>query len=255
MADTPAVQLYALAGGEVTVAGADWADFADDGAYSDRSAPLVLPVPAFLVRHPQGDLIWDTGMSRTRTDLGEWATPGPSLVGQLRQLGLEAKEIRFLALSHGHWDHSGNAGLFTGSTWIVNPLERAAMFDADARRSQAMDDYGALESVDTLLITEDHDLFRDGSVVIVQAPGHTPGHSVLLLHLPGAGSILLSGDLWHMVESRRDRHVPNFNTDRDQTLASMDRVEAVAASVGARVIVQHDRADFEALPRFPQFLG
>jgi N-acyl homoserine lactone hydrolase len=255
VADTPAVQLYALAGGEVTVAGADWADFADDGAYDGRATVLTLPVPAFLVRHPQGDLIWDTGMSRTRTDLGDWATAGPSLADQLRQLGLEAGEIRFLALSHGHWDHSGNAGLFTGSTWIVNPLERAAMFDADSRASQAMDDYGSLESADTLLITEDHDLFRDGSVVIVQAPGHTPGHSVLLLRLPDAGPILLSGDLWHMVESRRDRHVPNFNTDRHQTLASMDRVEALIASVGARVIVQHDQADFDSLPQFPQFLG
>jgi N-acyl homoserine lactone hydrolase len=255
MADPPAVRLYTLDGGQVTVAGADWADFADDGAYSSRSAPLTLPVPAFLVRHPQGDLIWDTGMSRTRTDLGEWATPGPSLDDQLRNLGLEAAQIRFLALSHGHWDHSGNAGLFARSTWIVNPLERAAMFDAESRASQAMDDYGALESAETLPISEDHDLFGDGSVVIVQAPGHTPGHCVLLLFLPEAGPILLSGDLWHMVESRRDRHVPTFNTDRDQTLASMDRVEALVASVSARVIVQHDLADFEALPRFPQFLA
>lgn len=255
MTDTPAVRLYALAGGEVVVAGSDWADFADDGAYSDRTAALTLPVPAFLVRHPQGDLIWDTGMSRTRTDLGEWATPGPSLADQLRQVGLEPGEIRFLGLSHGHWDHSGNAGLFARSTWIVNPLERAAMFDAESRASEAMDDYGALESADTRLITEDHDLFGDGSVVIVQAPGHTPGHSVLLLRLPDAGPILLSGDLWHMVESRRHRHVPTFNTDRDQTLTSMDRAEALAASVGARVIVQHDQADFDSLPRFPRFLG
>lgn len=254
MADTSAVRLYTLDGGQVTVAGADRADFADDGAYADRTAPLTLPVPAFLVRHPQGDLMWDTGMSRTRTDLGDWATPGPSLGDQLHQLGLDTGEVRFLALSHGHWDHSGNAGLFARSTWIVNPLEQAAMFDAETRASQAMDDYGALEGSETSPISDDHDLFGDGSVVIVQAPGHTPGHCVLLLRLPNAGRILLSGDLWHLVESRRGRHVPTFNTDRDQTLASMDRVEALAASVGARVIVQHDPADFESLPRFPQFL-
>jgi glyoxylase-like metal-dependent hydrolase (beta-lactamase superfamily II) len=255
MTSTDAIRLHPLDGGRVTVAGSDWADFADDGAYDGRQTVLTLPVPSFLVRHPKGDLMWDTGMSPTRTDLGEGATPGPSLVDQLRELGVAPNEIRFLALSHGHWDHSGNAGRFARSTWIVNPLERDAMFDAESRASQAMDDYGELEGVDTLLISEDHDLFGDGSVVIIQAPGHTPGHVVLLVRLPDAGPVLLSGDLWHMSESRRDRHVPTFNTDRGQTLASMDRVEDLAASVGARVIVQHEPADFEALPRFPHFLG
>ena len=250
-----ALHLYALDGGRVVVAGAEWSEFADDGAYDGRTTVLPLPVPAFLVRHPRGDLIWDTGMSRTRTDLGDWATPGSSLVDQLQQLALAPGDIRFLALSHGHWDHSGNAGLFAAATWIVNPLERAAMFDAESRASQAMDDYGVLEAAETRLITDDHDLFGDGSVVIIQAPGHTPGHAVLLLRLPQSGPIVLSGDLWHMAESRRDRHVPTFNTDRAQTLASMDRVERLAASVGARVIVQHEPADFDALPRYPRFLA
>lgn len=255
MAALNELRLYALDGGRVVVAGSDWADFADDGAYDGRATTLTLPVPAFLVHHPRGELIWDTGMSLTRTDLGDWATPGPSLVDQLQQLGLAPDDIRFLALSHGHWDHSGNAGLFARSTWIVNPLERDAMFDAESRANQAMDDYGVLETADTRLITEDHDLFGDGTAVIIQAPGHTPGHAVLLLRLPQSGPILLSGDLWHMAESRRNRHVPAFNTDRAQTLASMDRVEELAASVGARVIVQHEPADFAALPAFPQFLG
>lgn len=216
---------------------------------------VTLPVSCFLVRHPAGDLLWDAGMSRTRTDLGEWATPGPSLVDQLSQVGVAPAEVRFLALSHGHWDHSGNAGLFASSKWIVNPLERAAMFDAESRASAAMDDYGALETADTLLITGDHDVFGDGSVVVVQAPGHTPGHSVLLLRLPDAGPILLSGDLWHMAESRTHRRVPTFNTDRAETRTSMDRVEALVTAVGARVIIQHEMADIEGLPRFPEYLG
>lgn len=250
-----AIRLYTLDGGRVLVAGADWAEFADDGAYDGRPTALTLPVPCFLVRHPQGDLMWDTGMSLTRTDLGDWATPGPNPVDQLHRLGLAPNDIRFLVLSHGHWDHSGNAGLFARSTWIVNPLERAAMFDDESRASQAMDDYGALETADTRLITADDDVFGDGSVVIIQSPGHTPGHTVLLTRLADAGPVVLSGDLWHLAESRRDRRVPIFNTDRDQTLASMDRVEALVAAVGARVIVQHEPADFQALPRFPQFLG
>lgn len=113
-----------------------------------------------------------------------------------------------------------------------------------------MDDYGALETAETRLITEDHDVFGDGSVVVIQAPGHT----VLLVRLAEAGPILLSGDLWHLAESRRHRRVPTFNTDRAQTLASMDRVEALVTATGARVIVQHELAGYISLPQFPSSL-
>jgi len=231
------------------MSGADAAELADDGAYVGRT--IDMPVPSFLIRHPDGDLIWDTGMSPTRTDLGAWATPGPSLVDQLTAHGVAPSDIRFLCISHGHWDHSGNAGLFARSTWIVNPAERAVMFDRQSRASQAMDDYGALEAADTLLIVDDHDIFGDGSVVIVQAPGHTVGHLALLVRSAEAGPILLSGDLWHLAESRRFRRVPIYNVDRALTLASMDRVEALVAATGARVIVQHDPADHASLSRFP----
>jgi N-acyl homoserine lactone hydrolase len=246
------LRLYTLDGGRILATGSDAADMTDDGAYDGRT--LAMPGPCFLIRHPDGDLMWDTGMSRTRDDLGAWATPGADLAGQLAVLGLEPAAIRFLAISHGHWDHSGNAGLFHRSTWIVNPKERAAMFDAENRASQSMADYGALEAADTHLVTDDHDVFGDGSVAIIPAPGHTPGHQVLLLRLAEAGPVLLSGDLWHLAESRRFRRQPIFNTDRAETLASMDRVEALVSVAGARVIIQHDPVDHLALPRFPASL-
>lgn len=250
---TDGIRLHVLDGGRLNVTRTDAAELSDDGAY--QGLTLDLPVPCFLIRHPDGDLMWDTGMSRTRTDLGDWATPGPRIDEQLRVIGPTPADIRFLALSHGHWDHSGNAGLFGRSTWIVNPAERAVMFDAESRASQAMDDYGALEGSTTRLITDDHDVFGDGSVVIVQAPGHTPGHMVLMVRLAKAGPILLSGDLWHQAQSRRHRRVPVYNTNRAQTLASMDRVEALAAATGARVIVQHELADYASMPPLPAYLG
>jgi glyoxylase-like metal-dependent hydrolase (beta-lactamase superfamily II) len=246
------IRLYTFDGGRVNATGTDAAELSDDGAYSGRTFDM--PVPCFLVRHPDGDLMWDSGMSPTRTDLGEWATPGPGIEAQLSRIGVKREEVRFLVLSHGHWDHSGNGGLFAASTWIVNPLERAAMFDDESRESQAMDDYGALELADTLLITDGHDVFDDGSVLIVQAPGHTPGHLVLLLRLAMAGPILLSGDLWHLAESRTHRRLPIYNTDRAQTLSSMQRIEALVSREGARVIIQHELADFQSMPQAPAYL-
>ncbi|MEO8461670.1 MAG: N-acyl homoserine lactonase family protein [Chloroflexota bacterium] len=246
------VRVYVLDGGRIRAAGTDATELADDGAYEGLT--LDLPVPCFLIRHPDGDLMWDTGISSTRTDLGSWATPGADLADQLGGLGLAAADIRFVALSHGHWDHSGNAGLFDRSAWIVNPAERDFMFGDENGDPRAMDDYAALEGATTRLITDDHDVFGDGSVTIIQAPGHTPGHVVLLVRLVESGPVLLSGDLWHQAESRRHRRVPVYNTDRDQTLASMDRVEAMVAATGARVIIQHESLDQALLPRLPASL-
>ena len=91
----------------------------------------------------------------------------------------------------------------------------------------------------------------DGSVTIVQTPGHTPGHTVLLVRLPNAGPVLLTGDMFHLAESRERHLVPSFNTDRAQTVASQAEVERIATETGARVVRQHVPEDFNAMPAFP----
>ena len=243
--------MFVLDGGRLAFGGAAAARMSDDGAYADRMFDM--PVPCFLIRHPEGDLLWDTGLPQGRS-LEAWAMPGPDLVGQLDGLGCAPPAIRFLALSHGHFDHAGNARLFDRSTWLVNPAEREYMFNDEARGDTAFADYAALEDSARLEITDDHDVFGDGSVLVIQAPGHTPGHCALLVRLPEAGPILLSGDLWHLAESRVHRRMPMANTDRAQTLASMDRVEAILRETGARLIIQHERSDGATLPRLPEGL-
>jgi len=86
--------------------------------------------------------------------------------------------------------------------------------------------YERLETARTTLMEGDgdHDVFGDGAVKIVQAPGHTRGHTVLLVTL-NSGPLLLAVDMWHLAESRAARRVPVFNTDRQQTLDSMDKIE------------------------------
>jgi len=89
-------------------------------------------------------------------------------------------------------------------------------------------------------------------VVIYQAHGHTPGHTIALVRLKEAGPVLLTGDLWHIAESRAAKRVPRFNTDRAQTLKSYELTEALAAKLKARVVRQHVPEDFEAMPKFPE---
>jgi N-acyl homoserine lactone hydrolase len=262
-AAAPAVQLYVMDCGRATFN--DVGMFADDGSMNGQSRTLV--VPCYLIRHPSGDLIWDTGfpdaiaaMPGSRMaipQMGAEVVLSATLQSQLQQLGLAPADIEFVSFSHQHGDHTGNGNLFTGSTWIVDTDERAYMFSDEARQGQAFAGYAQLENSETRLIEGnlDHDVFGDGSVIIKQAPGHTPGHTILLVRLANAGPVLLTGDLYHLAETRERRLVPSFNTDRAQTLASMDLVDRLEAETDARVIRQHVTEDFDSLPRFPEALN
>jgi len=260
---TPAVapvELYALDCGRISFA--DTAPFADDGSFNGVARDFV--DPCYLIRHPSGDLVWDLGFPDAVADMPEGmriaalnaqVTVPVKLVDQLAQLNLTPADIEFIAVSHSHGDHIGNAALFAPTaTWIVDADERAHMFRDEARQGQEFAMYAALENARTTLIEGDgrHDVFGDGSVTIIQAPGHTPGHAILLVRTANSGNVLLTGDMFHMAESRERRTVPVFNTDRTQTLASMDLVEAIAAEENARVIRQHVPEDMDSLPRFPE---
>jgi len=258
LAASPAgLKLYTLDCGKIVETDAD--AYADDGAYKGMTKTLI--VPCYLIRHPKGDLIWDTGLPQSIADLpGGHNAYGMSvrkkLTDQLKQLGLTPADIEYLSVSHSHFDHIGNGNLFAAhSTWIVDADERAYAFRAQARADkEEFAAYAALETARTRLIEGDapYDVFGDGSVTIYQAPGHTPGHTVLMVRLPKAGPVLLTGDMWHIAESRAARRVPRFNTDRAQTLRSMDMVEKLAADTHARVVRQHVPEDFAAMPKFPE---
>lgn len=262
-AETPQVQLYAMDCGRGAFA--DVGVFADDGSFDGQSRELV--DPCYLIRHPAGDLIWDTGFPDAVADMadgleltaiGAHVTMRVKLADQLAQIGLTPADVEFVSFSHAHGDHTGNGNLFAASTWIVDADERAYFFRDEARAdAQSFSTYDQLENAETRLIEGDgdYDVFGDGSVTIIQTPGHTPGHTVLLVRLPNAGPVLLTGDMYHLAESRERRTVPRFNTDRAQTLQSMDKVERIASETGARVIRQHVEEDFDALPRFPEALN
>jgi glyoxylase-like metal-dependent hydrolase (beta-lactamase superfamily II) len=256
----PTVELYVMDCGRIHVSDAD--SFADDGSFAGQARDLI--VPCYLIRHAKGYLVWDAGLPDAIHDRVGGVDSGVNhvevpvkLVEQLARLNLTPADIQFLSFSHSHFDHVGNAALFAHATWIVDADERTWMFREEARKDEDFAQVAALEGFRTTQVVGagDHDVFGDGSVTIVQTPGHTPGHCVLLVRLARAGAVLLTGDMWHLAESRKRRTVPRFNTDRAQTLSSMDKVEALAKSTGARVVRQHVLEDFAALPKFPAALN
>lgn len=227
-----------------------------------------MPVPCFLVAHPKGTLLWDTGVlpdrllasggSVTQGNPGSsaMATVTKPLKTQLAELGYAPQDITYLALSHCHWDHTANANDFAGATWLVRQEERDAMFaqPPSFARCLTSETFSALKNSKTVILKRDeYDVFGDGTVIIKSAPGHTPGHQVLFLKLRKSGPILLSGDLYHYPEERTEHRVPKTDFNRDQTATSRVVIEAFLKKTGAQLWIQHDLTANEKLKKSPAY--
>jgi N-acyl homoserine lactone hydrolase len=218
---------------------------------------------SYLIVHPRGTLMWDSGgipdsafnrENTTAVTEGVMLATRP-LKPQLAAAGYKPANITWFALSHYHSDHTANANDFAGATWIVQKAERDAMFAEKPASIMQPAHFSALKDARTkLLDNEDFDVFGDGVVVIKSTPGHTPGHQVLFVRLARTGPVLLAGDLYHYPEERSTGKVPTFEFNAQQSRASREKVEAFLKQTGAKLWIEHDIATHMPLPFAPAFV-
>ena len=216
-------------------------------------------VPCYLIQHEQGQLIWDDGLPKAVADPdGPVEIEGGSMVyarwlmDQLADMGLSPADITHVAFSHLHFDHAGAANsLLQGEIFMQRQEWDAALGNGAEFTDTSL--FDGLKGARVRFIDGDHDVFGDGSVRLIHAPGHTPGHQVLLVTLENTGPVLLSGDLYHTRANRRLRRVPTFNSDAEQTLASMAKIEHLLAETGATLWIEHDKALADTLNRAPNY--
>jgi glyoxylase-like metal-dependent hydrolase (beta-lactamase superfamily II) len=228
---------------------------------SDETSVRVLAVPCYMIEHEAGRLLWDGGIVSSMADVSGWQGEGiemrldRTLSAQLADLDLDMRSFDYMAFSHMHSDHVGVANEIDGATLLIQRTEYEVQFAdvVDPRGGVNPALYERLREAPTILLDGDHDVFGDGSVRIISAPGHTPGHQVLLVNLVEYGPVLIGGDLYHFAFSRRHRRVPTFNVDPEMTLASMDRVEALVAETGATLWIEHELALFERQRHAPEY--
>lgn len=259
------VRLYVFDGG--TLGGGDPARFSlkpEEMAVADMS------IAAYLVVHPKGILMWDSAALPDRELTAEgtttryrivlpngnerFVTTTTKLATQLEQTGYSPRDINFLALSHYHYDHTGNANMFAGATWLARQVERDVMFPDKPNDLTRPETYAALKTSKTTIIkTDDYDVFGDGTVVLKLTPGHTPGHQVLFVKLKKTGPVVISGDLYHYPEERKLNRVPTFDSDPKQTAASRAALEVFMKKTGAQLWIQHDLVGNRKLNKSPEF--
>jgi N-acyl homoserine lactone hydrolase len=243
----PAITLQRLACG-TNAAPTDVAPRFSD-TYTWPELKVQLTFSCYLIRHGDDYLVWDTGNPVGTTP----TAPKQSLVDLLAQLKLTPAQIKYVAISHYHGDHTGQVGSLPQSTLLIGKGDWDALNDPKSAAAPSAASFtnwirggGKVEP-----LAGDKDVFGDGTVVILNTPGHTPGHHSLLVKLKEMGNVLITGDLAHFHENYDVNGVPTFNWDRAATLASLDRFKKIAANLKATVIIQHDARDIGKLPPFP----
>ncbi len=224
---------------------------ADLGLFLEGEAGKIrVPVPSWLVLHPAGALVFDTGLHiDLQTDpearVGFLARLyqihfdcGQELAARLRAQGVDPARVGWLVNSHLHFDHVGGNAQLPNAKLIVQRREWEAAAEPDLRAKNAYDprdfDLGHARQ----LIDGEHDVFGDGAVTCVPTHGHTPGHQSLRVRLP-SGDVVLTADACYLRRALDAMQLPPILHDREEMLASLRRLRALEAA-GARLYFGHD---------------
>jgi len=231
---------------------------------ADSGKPYVFSNNCYLVKHAKGWMLWDSGYPDRFASLPNGqSNPRGTLIGYLKkplaqsltEIGVAPADIGHFAMSHSHGDHSGNANMFAGSTIYMQAAEYDAVFGPEPQRYNFISAYfDKLRDAKIVKLNGDHDVFGDGSVVIKSTPGHTPGHQALFVRLPKTGPVLLSGDFVHFKANWDAKRVPSINYNSEQTIRSMDEMDALIKATGAKLWINHDREQSVTIPRSPAFV-
>jgi len=220
-----------------------------------------VPVPCFLIDHPRGLALFDSGLHRqtqrdARARLGGITKifrvefqPGEEVSARLQGLGIEPARIRFLINSHLHFDHTGGNDEIPNAQVVVQRREWDAGHDAEQIRKQFYNPRDYQLGHDVLAVDGEHDLFGDGRVVCLPTYGHTPGHQSLRLRLDHA-TVVLTADACYLRRTLDDMHLPAVVDDADTMRRSLERLRALR-DAGAQLVYGHDPQAWSAVPQAP----
>jgi glyoxylase-like metal-dependent hydrolase (beta-lactamase superfamily II) len=235
------------------------------GSFSDMRN---FAATAILVRHPKGDLLFDTGFGpdvdaqiqmlpsyeRPKYERGETAR------AQLAASGYDFTALRGVVITHAHWDHVSGLPELAAPVWMTDAEQRYA--GGDAAEVRAFRSFSGLkiqpytfDGPPYLGFPSSHDVWGDGSIVLVPAPGHTPGSIVAFITLPSGKRYALIGDLtWQLdgIERRAERPwMMRALADKDPNQVREDLLRIISLAGRVQMVPAHDVRAYADIPRLP----
>jgi N-acyl homoserine lactone hydrolase len=236
-----------------------------------------IPVAFFLIKHPKGNVLFDTGNNdKLITDPTYWGplatvynpdhSPDVAIDLQLDKVGVKPADINYVILGHMHLDHAGNVGKFPTATIvyqrdeIVNafwpkPGYAAPYITSDFSMLRNSVGQNAPNKQKVIELNGDLDLFGDGSIYIHRQVGHTPGSQMALVRLPKTGPIVLTSDACYLMENLQKDILPSVGLVYDPAglLDGYAWIKHLMTAEGADVIFAHDEEVFKNHKHAPEY--
>jgi N-acyl homoserine lactone hydrolase len=225
---------------------------------ADRAETIDLPVPSALLRHPQGNVLFDTGCHPSVVTDAEarWGslarlmtpvmTADDNVLSGLACLGLQPDDIDVVICSHLHPDHCGCNAFFKRATVIMHAREIEAARAPGAQAQGYLAAEWDLPMRIDAVSGADRDLFGDERVVLLHLPGHTPGSMSALIQLDGSGTMLLASDTVSLRETLDQGVIPKNTWNVEALEKSLAEIRRIAAD-GTTVICGHDDRQWQTL--------
>lgn len=224
-------------------------------AMVDVGTKIKIPVPAYVIQHPRGLVLFDTGMNQATAD-GNCANYwGQGLCGafnsmqsrdevidrQLKAAGFDVADVKYVVYSHFHLDHAGNIKMFPNAKHVVQKAElRAAWWPEKFQRAAyVLKDYDSTRDYDFIQVEGDFDLFGDGTIVLLDTKGHTQGHQSLQVKLKNTGTVLLAADAIYTAENEAGV-IPGITWNTNASMQAIDRLKQIRDSQRGQIWYSHD---------------
>lgn len=264
------IRLYAFSSGALTIGKGILQNLAP------VEPPIQIPVGFYVVKHPKGNVLFDTGNNdKIITNPEYWGasftalkpvnTPDVAIDTQLQKIGLTPDDIKYVVVSHLHLDHGGNVAKFPNSTIVVQKDEIQNAFWPEPGTGgpymigdvmplrKANSDYP--NAVKMIQLEGDLDLFGDGTVVVKRWVAHTPGSQMMTVRLKNTGLIILTGDNVYFRENVEKNLPPNIVLAYKPSgfLTAYEWIRHQMATEKADFFTAHDPDAYKAMKKAPEF--
>ena len=233
----------------------------------EKGEPFTVPVPSYLITHPKGNVVFDTGVHCQAIHdpvgrLGEIAKlfvshtkPGEEIVTQLANFKLTPDDISYVINSHFHFDHCGGNEFFPRSTILVQKNEMAAARDPELRRKVGFDPKDFDHKLSYKEVDGEYDIFGDGTLVLFSTHGHTPGHQSLRIRVTKGTAVVLTGDACYTKTNMDQNLLPSVVFNEAEMSRSLGKLRDLRDKQGATIIYGHDPQQWKEIPHAPEPLA